>query len=83
MQGLIPRICKALFARMQVGEETGIGYKTHVSYLEIYNEKVKDLLGNDNIGHGLKVREHRILGPYVENLSQHPVSDYNEIQVSK
>ena len=81
-QGLIPRICKEMFARMKIGLEAGTGYKTHVSYLEIYNERVKDLLGNSaNSGHGLKVRESRTVGPYVEDLSQHPVSNYEEILV--
>lgn len=79
-QGLIPRICRSLFGRMKLGLEEGTGYKTQCSYLEIYNERVKDLLGPSNAGHGLRVREHRSLGPYVENLSQHPVSDYAEIQ---
>jgi len=59
-----------------------IGYRTHASYLEIYNERVKDLLAAQSTGHGLRVREHRSLGPYVENLSQHAVSDFDEIQVS-
>ncbi|XP_049286924.1 kinesin-like protein Klp98A isoform X2 [Anopheles funestus] len=79
-QGLIPRICRSLFARMKLGQEEGTGYKTQCSYLEIYNERVKDLLGPSSAGHGLRVREHRTLGPYVESLSQHPVSDYSEIQ---
>ncbi|XP_038110780.1 kinesin-like protein Klp98A isoform X2 [Culex quinquefasciatus] len=79
-QGLIPRICRSLFGRMKLGQEEGVGYKTQCSYLEIYNERVKDLLGPSSAGHGLRVREHRTLGPYVENLSQHPVSDYGEIQ---
>ncbi|XP_053667562.1 kinesin-like protein Klp98A [Anopheles marshallii] len=79
-QGLIPRICRSLFARMKLGQEEGTGYKTQCSYLEIYNERVKDLLGPSGAGHGLRVREHRTLGPYVESLSQHPVSDYSEIQ---
>lgn len=78
--GLIPRICSELFARMRVGQESGTGYKTNASYLEIYNERVKDLLGPQTSGHGLRVREHRTLGPYVENLSQHSVSDFDEIQ---
>lgn len=80
--GLIPRICQELFKRIKIGQESGTGYKTHASYLEIYNERVKDLLGSQNVGHGLRVREHRNLGPYVENLSQHAVSDYEEIQVN-
>ncbi|XP_065072541.1 kinesin-like protein Klp98A isoform X2 [Ochlerotatus camptorhynchus] len=79
-QGLIPRICRSLFGRMKLGQDEGVGYKTQCSYLEIYNERVKDLLGPSGAGHGLRVREHRTLGPYVENLSQHPVSDYGEIQ---
>lgn len=80
--GLIPRICREMFTRMKLGEEAGTGYKTQVSYLEIYNERVKDLLsGSSNAGHALRVREHRTLGPYVENLSQHPVTNYREIQV--
>lgn len=79
LQGLVPRICKSLFSRMKVGQEEGTGYKTEVSYLEIYNERVRDLLGPQNVGHGLRVREHRLHGPYVESLSQHPVNDFNEI----
>lgn len=66
-QGLIPRICKEMFNRMKIGQKSGTGYKTHVSYLEIYNERVKDLLGSSSsAGHALRVREHRTLGPYVE-----------------
>lgn len=83
-QGLIPRICKEMFDRMEFGQQSGTVYKTNVSYLEIYNERVKDLLGNNsnNAVHGLRVREHRTLGPYVEDLSQHPVANYEEIKVS-
>uniref|UniRef100_A0A1B0CAM6 Putative kinesin-like protein n=1 Tax=Lutzomyia longipalpis TaxID=7200 RepID=A0A1B0CAM6_LUTLO len=69
--GLIPRICKSLFARMKVGSRSWDG---------IYNERVKDLLGPQSATHGLRVREHMTTGPYVENLSQHPVSDYDEIK---
>uniref|UniRef100_A0A1A9WYT0 Kinesin motor domain-containing protein n=1 Tax=Glossina brevipalpis TaxID=37001 RepID=A0A1A9WYT0_9MUSC len=78
--GLIPKICQEMFARMRVGQESGTGYKTQASYLEIYNERVKDLLGAHSVGHGLRVREHRSLGPYVENLSQHSVANFDEIQ---
>ncbi|CRL07801.1 CLUMA_CG020755, isoform A [Clunio marinus] len=78
-EGLVPRICKSLFSRMKVGQEEGTGYKTQVSYLEIYNERVRDLLGAKNVGHALRVREHRLHGPYVENLSQHSVCDFDEI----
>jgi len=39
------------------------------SYLEIYNEKVRDLLKGNNSGnvvHNLRVREHPKDGPYVQ-----------------
>ncbi|XP_045537990.1 kinesin-like protein Klp98A [Papilio machaon] len=78
-QGLIPRICRQLFSRMAAGKESGSSYRTEVSYLEIYNERVKDLLSGD-AGHSLRVREHPKLGPYVQDLSRHLVSDYDDIQ---
>ncbi|XP_030563711.1 kinesin-like protein Klp98A isoform X1 [Drosophila novamexicana] len=78
--GLIPRICEELFTRMRVGQESGTGYRTHASYLEIYNEQVKDLLAPQSTGHALRVRNNSSLGTYVENLSQHAVSDFEEIQ---
>lgn len=54
-----------------------MGY-LQVSYLEIYNERVKDLLRKRS-EHNLRVREHPQTGPYVENLSKHLVMDYSEI----
>ncbi|GBP32381.1 Kinesin-like protein Klp98A [Eumeta japonica] len=78
-QGLIPRICRQLFSRVAAGKESGSSYRTEVSYLEIYNERVKDLLAGD-AGHSLRVREHPKLGPYVQDLSKHLVSDYDDIQ---
>jgi kinesin family protein 16B len=81
-QGLIPRICKMLFSRMAEGKEKGASYRTEVSYLEIYNERVKDLLQPTATNHSLRVREHPRLGPYVQGLSRHLVTDYSDIQVS-
>ena len=55
--GLIPRICQTMFAKMQQSTDNSTTFRTEASYLEIYNEKVKDLLGPDANGtHGLKVR---------------------------
>ena len=44
-------------------------FTVEVSYLEIYNERVWDLL-NPGCTSSLKVREHPITGPYVEDLSK-------------
>jgi len=49
--------------------------------LEIYNEKVQDLLANCNnkpTG-GLKVRESQSGAVYVQGLSKHPVDSYDMI----
>ena len=59
--GLIPRICKTLFTKMAASAastEDSTSFRTEASYLEIYNERVKDLLGPSNAEHHLKVREH-------------------------
>ena len=42
--GLIPRLCSSLFERtlLEQGEEES--FTVEVSYMEIYNEKVRDLL---------------------------------------
>lgn len=42
--GLIPRLCCALFQRISVEENESHTFKVEVSYMEIYNEKVRDLL---------------------------------------
>lgn len=67
---------------MHTGKEQGASYRTEVSYLEIYNERVKDLLGgSSSASHSLRVREHPRHGPYVQDLSKHLVSDYLDVQV--
>ncbi|XP_019864249.1 PREDICTED: kinesin-like protein KIF16B, partial [Amphimedon queenslandica] len=82
--GLIPRICDGLFKGMKKNPNQ-VSYKVEVSYMEIYNEKVRDLLkmsvpSSNSPQHNLKVREHPKEGPYVENLSRHQVSDYQAIE---
>jgi kinesin family protein 13 len=43
-KGIIPRLCDALFDRIARLENETTSFKVEVSYLEIYNEKVHDLL---------------------------------------
>ena len=47
--------------------------------MEIYCERVRDLLNPKNKKSDLKVREHPILGPYVEDLSKLVVKEYLDI----
>lgn len=49
-----------------------------VSYMEIYCERVRDLLNPQN-KNNLRVREHPLAGPYVEDLSKLIVKDYEDI----
>ena len=46
--------------------------------MEIYCERVRDLLNPKNKGH-LRVREHPLLGPYVEDLSKMVVTSFMDI----
>ena len=60
---MIPRICRTMFDRMDAGKGEGTTYRTEVSYLEIYNERVKDLLSStEQQQHNLRVREHPTTG---------------------
>ncbi|XP_066142639.1 kinesin-like protein Klp98A isoform X2 [Euwallacea fornicatus] len=79
-QGLIPRICKALFERMNENSKRSTTHKVQVSYLEIYKERVADLLINQKENASLKVREHPKRGPYVQGLTTRLVANYEHIQ---
>ena len=46
--------------------------------MEIYCERVRDLL-NPSTKNNLKVREHPLLGPYVEDLSKLAVQSFDDI----
>ncbi|XP_039953579.1 kinesin-like protein unc-104 isoform X4 [Bactrocera tryoni] len=77
-EGIIPMICKDLFNRIHDTETNELKYSVEVSYMEIYCERVRDLLNPKNKGN-LRVREHPLLGPYVEDLSKLAVTDYQDI----
>uniref|UniRef100_A0A3B3URX8 Kinesin family member 13A n=1 Tax=Poecilia latipinna TaxID=48699 RepID=A0A3B3URX8_9TELE len=79
--GLIPRLCCSLFERVHKEENEAHTFKVEVSYMEIYNEKVRDLLDPKGSRQSLKVREHKVLGPYVDGLSQLAVTNFEDIEV--
>ncbi|KAM9248989.1 kinesin-like protein KIF1A isoform 4-T4 [Dugong dugon] len=78
-QGIIPQLCEDLFSRISDTTNGNMSYSVEVSYMEIYCERVRDLLNPKNKGN-LRVREHPLLGPYVEDLSKLAVTSYNDIQ---
>ncbi|XP_063227790.1 kinesin-like protein unc-104 isoform X3 [Bacillus rossius redtenbacheri] len=77
-EGIIPQICKDLFKRIKTTTCDDLKYSVEVSYMEIYCERVRDLLNPKNKGN-LRVREHPLLGPYVEDLSKLAVTSYQDI----
>uniref|UniRef100_A0A8B9JKE8 plus-end-directed kinesin ATPase n=1 Tax=Astyanax mexicanus TaxID=7994 RepID=A0A8B9JKE8_ASTMX len=78
-QGIIPLLCEDLFTKINDNNDNNMSYSVEVSYMEIYCERVRDLLNPKNKGN-LRVREHPLMGPYVEDLSKLAVTSYNDIQ---
>ena len=81
--GLIPRTCEALFWRIQNDPQPNTTYNVHVSYFEVYNEHVRDLLvprGNSAQQAYLKIRESATDGVYVQNLTDVRVENYGDVE---
>ncbi|XP_069382387.1 kinesin-like protein KIF1B isoform X38 [Paralichthys olivaceus] len=78
-EGIIPMLCEDLFEKINDDcNKDELSYSVEVSYMEIYCERVRDLLNPKNKGN-LRVREHPLLGPYVEDLSKLAVTSYTDI----
>eukprot|EP00668_Euglena_longa_P010535 GGOE01012765.1.p1 GENE.GGOE01012765.1~~GGOE01012765.1.p1 ORF type:complete len:967 (+),score=274.32 GGOE01012765.1:370-2901(+) len=74
--GIVPRYAEAVFQFLQDQQHVNeiSAYRVQVSYMEIYNEKVHDLLAGKTPQHkNLRVRQHPVRGSFVEGLSQHNV----------
>lgn len=79
-KGIIPQMCEDLFRRIdELAASANVQSTVEVSYMEIYCERVRDLLNPKNKNNNLKVREHPIMGPYVEDLSKLVVKEYADI----
>jgi len=83
-KGIVPIACDEIFGRIRAGEAANnpTKYQLQFSMLEIYNERVQDLLITDpkqKPAGGLKVRETPSGAVYVQGLSKHPVDSYEMI----
>ena len=79
-QGIIPRTCQDLFERIESNESPNISYSVRVSYFEVYNEHVRDLLvPRTDPPYYLKIRESPTEGPYIKDLTDQPVRNYADI----
>lgn len=78
--GLIPRTCRDLFERIDSNNSPSVNYSVRVSYFEVYNEHVCDLLvPRRDTPYYLKVRESPTEGPYIKDLTEVPVRNISEI----
>ncbi|NXS86118.1 KIF14 protein, partial [Erpornis zantholeuca] len=83
-RGIIPRLCEDLFNQIGQMDKEQVLYHLEMSFYEVYNEKIHDLLvfkaENGQKKQQLRVREHPVLGPYVEGLTVNVVRSYSDIQ---
>lgn len=78
-QGLVLWICENLFKKAS-SYDSDTSFRAEISFLEINQEFVKDLLGRKrNWQDSLRVCEHKELGVYVDKLSKHIVTDVSEL----
>ncbi|XP_060897129.1 kinesin-like protein KIF17 [Labrus mixtus] len=76
-RGVIPRAFEHIFESIQCAENTK--FLVRASYLEIYNEEIRDLLGSDT-KQRLELKEHPERGVYVRDLSMHTVHSVGECE---
>jgi kinesin family protein 5 len=79
MKGIIPRLVESLFQGIEDADE-GIEFTVKLSYVEIYNERVRDLLTARNANSdNLKIREGTHGGVYIENVVETYVNSVEQV----
>ncbi|XP_009875156.1 PREDICTED: kinesin-like protein KIF17, partial [Apaloderma vittatum] len=76
-RGIIPRAFEHIFESVQCAENAK--FLLRASYLEIYNEDIRDLLGADT-KQKLELKEHPEKGVYVKGLSLHTVHSVTQCE---
>jgi len=81
-RGLLPRIVQELYQEIEESQRHGVEYKCNVSYLEIYNERIHDLLVpvNQRADKKLEVRSHPKFGLFVPGLTENLVRRYHDVK---
>ncbi|CAD5215506.1 unnamed protein product [Bursaphelenchus okinawaensis] len=72
-RGIIPNSFAHIFDHISKSSHDKT-FLVRVSYLEIYNEEIRDLLAKNQNHHGLEVKERPDIGVFVKNLSNVTVS---------
>lgn len=81
-KGIVPIFCEQIFVGIDEKKQAGDSgqYEVMFSMLEIYNEKVRDLLNPSDKKGGLRVRQHPKKGFYADGLKTVPVNEYKDIE---
>jgi len=85
-RGLLPRIAEGLLEELDALRSDGAEVQARASYLEIYNNRLFDLLAPPparQLGKSrgrLDIHTHPKIGVYVDNLSELPIQDFKHIE---
>jgi len=78
--GMIPRTIRQIFEVQKKLKEKSWEYKLHASFLEIYNEEIRDLLVNDsNLKYDIKMSDSKGTDIHVTNLKVEEVTSESQI----
>lgn len=76
-RGIIPRSMEEIFKFIQMQSSKNSTFMVRVSYLQIYNEIISDLLKVERTS--LQIREDKKKGVFVEGLSEWAVRSPNDV----
>lgn len=77
-KGIIPRAVEALFDGVSQADEN-YEFTFKVSYVEIYLEKIRDLLDENRLKNNLTVREDKLKGVYIAGVTEEYVTSVQEL----
>ena len=75
-KGIIPRMVGGIFEKIESAAED-IEFSVKVSFIEIYNEKIRDLLNPEKVN--LKIGENKDKGVYVREMTETYVGQEDEV----
>lgn len=76
-RGMIPRAVEEIFHHIESADSSDSKFMVRVSYVQIYNEMISDLLKADRSS--LQIREEKKKGVFVEGLSEWAVRSISEV----
>jgi kinesin family member 5 len=78
MKGIIPRSIESLFEFIANADDT-MEFTLKISYIEIYMERIRDLLDNTKTKVNLPIREHKDSGIFIADVTEEYVTSIKGI----